>query len=253
MRCDDQRNGCGPCLQSRSECKTTDRITGKATVRGYVQSLESRLEHLQSYTRELEARLLSLGEDAKTSERCRDSMKAPLPPWPAKKNTESRTTAGSDGQRRDIEGDDRSIYNMSPNDPVSETSSDEYTRLPEFRAGLAGNNYLGISTGNSLLSSIHGTAMNVLGMEIDLADYMSQDADESDPRNSGAQPMYNKSYRAFVQTTFGISPKLSKVELPPRSEGLNYVELYFRVLNCYLPILHRPSFIAMVGLVILDT
>lgn len=88
--------------------------------------------------------------------------------------------------------------------------------------------------------------MNVLGMEIDLADYMSADLDEPDPFHAGTRPVYNKSYRAFVQTAFGTSPKLNKVELPPKSEGLNYAQVYFRVTNPFLPIVHKPSFMAMV-------
>ena len=90
--------------------------------------------------------------------------------------------------------------------------------------------------------------MNVLGMEIDLADYMSADLDEPDPTPGGTgPPVYNKSYQAFVQTAFGTSPKLSKVELPPRSEGINYAYVYFRVTSPYVPVVHKPSFMATVG------
>lgn len=247
MRCDDQPNGCAPCMQNNSECKTTDRITGKATVRGYIQSLELRIEELENHNRELQGRLMSLGEAVKPSNGYTDSTTAPLLQWQENQRSGSRQTWDSDGQRRDTAGAHGPSNRIVPNGSSSETSSDEHPRLPEFRAGLAGNNYLGLSTGNSLLSSIRGTAMNVLGMEIDLADYMSADLDEPDSSNPGARPVYNKSYRAFVQTAFGTSPKLSKVELPPRSEGLNYAELYFRVTNCYLPILHKPSFLAMVS------
>ena len=88
--------------------------------------------------------------------------------------------------------------------------------------------------------------MSVLGME-DLADYMSADVDEPDVARTKTQPVYNKSYRAFVQTAFGTSPKLNKVELPPRSEGMNYAHVYFRVTNPYLPIVHKPSFMTTVS------
>lgn len=245
MRCDDQPNGCAPCMQNHSECKTTDRITGKATVRGYVQSLERRLEEVENHNRELQGRLISLGEDVKASDGYTDPTTAPLLQWHENERSDSQQIWEGDSQRRDLTGGPFSNHIL--NASSSSTSSDEHPRLPEFRAGLAGNNYLGLSTGNSLLSSIHGTSMNVLGMEIDLADYMSPDLDEPDIFNPGTLPVYNKSYRAFVQTAFGTSPKLSKVELPPRSEGLKYAEFYFRVTNCYLPILHKPSFLVMVS------
>jgi hypothetical protein len=77
---------------------------------------------------------------------------------------------------------------------------------------------------------------------------MSADLDEPDPSHAGIQPVYNKSYRAFVQTAFGTSPRLSKVELPPKSEGLNYAQVYFRVTNPFLPIVHKPTFMATVRL-----
>lgn len=247
MRCDDQPNGCASCMQNHSECKTTDRISGKATVRGYVQSLEKRLEELEKHNSELQCRLILLGEVVKPDDRYKDPSTAPLLQWHENERSGDQRGWECGGRDREVIDGNGPLNTNDPNGTSSSTSSDEHPRLPEFRAGLAGNNYLGLSTGNSFLSSIHGTAMNVLGIEIDLADYMSPDLDEPDSEKSGTRPVYNKSYRAFVQTAFGTSPKLSKVELPPRSEGLNYAELYFRVTNCYLPILHKPSFLAMVS------
>ena len=236
-------------MQNHSECKTTDRITGKATVRGYVSSLERRLEELENHNCELQSRLMSLGGDTKLEDRYSDPATNPLFQW------HKNERLGS-GERRETNGPGRlntsdhgaNAFNKSAaNASSSSTATDEQTpRLPEFRTGLAGNNYLGVSTGNSLLSSIRGTSMNVLGMEIDLADYMSADLDEPDPSHASTRPVYNKSYRAFVQTAFGLSPKLSKVELPPKSEGLNYAHVYFRVSNPFLPIVHKPSFMATV-------
>ena len=250
MRCDDNVNGCAPCLHNQSECKTTDRITGKATVRGYVQSLERRLEELESYNRLLQGRLVLLGEDVPDIEpeiKYEDPATAPLVQWHEEQGAGNRSAWDTNGGgTRDSDHDRGSFGGNIINRRTSAEESP--SRLPEFRSGLAGNNYLGVSTGNSLLSSIRGTSMNVLGMEIDLADYMSADLDEPDPTPAGTrQPVYNKSYRAFVQTAFGTSPKLSKVELPPRSEGLNYAHVYFRVTNPYLPVIHKRSFMATVS------
>lgn len=119
--------------------------------------------------------------------------------------------------------------------------------LPDYRGNLAGNNYLGVSSGNSFLSSIRGTSLNVFGMQIDLADYTSTDLDEPDPATFLTQPVYNKSYHAFVYSAFSANPKMAKVNLPPREEGIVYAEWYFRVINPYLPILHKPTFLNLVS------
>lgn len=245
MRCDDQPNGCASCLQNRSECKTTDRISGIATVRGYVQCLERQLDELQHRNHELEARLVSLGHEVKPRTDYQDNMTIPLQQW----HKGQASGSGQEWQGDSLVPDKpvRGSNNYNGNPGKEQPPSIGGVRLPDFRGGLAGNNYLGVSTGNSLLSSIRGTSMSVLGMEIDLADYMSPDVDEPDPSIASNQPIYNKSYRAFVQTAFGTSPKLRQVELPPRSEGMTYADVYFRAVSPYVPIVHKPSFMAIVS------
>lgn len=232
-------------MQSRSECKTTDRISGIATVRGYVQSLERRLDELQHRNQELEARLVSLGHEVKPRTEYQDNLTIPLQQW----HKDQAPVNGQGWQCNNVVPN-KSVQrgnNYNRNVDKEESPSIAGDRLPDFRGGLAGNNYLGVPTGNSLLSSIRGTSMSVLGMEIDLADYMSPDVDEPDPSVAGSQPIYNKSYRAFVQTAFGTSPKLRQVELPPRSEGMTYADVYFRAVSPYVPIVHKPSFMAIVS------
>lgn len=125
------------------------------------------------------------------------------------------------------------------------TPSDDRS-LPTFRAGNNGDSsYLGVSLGNSNLSSIKGTALSILGMEIDIADFESVDMDEPEPSLLHTQ-LYNKSYQAFLQTALNINPRLDRVELPPREEGFMYAQWYFRVVSPYHPLLHRPSFFKLV-------
>lgn len=90
MRCDDESNGCAPCIQKRSECKTTDQVTWKATVRGYIHSLGRQLEKLQGRNWELESRLVSLEQDTKPHT---DEDDPPLLPWHG--NPEDLPTPGS--------------------------------------------------------------------------------------------------------------------------------------------------------------
>ena len=242
MRCDDQPDGCASCRQAQTECKTTDRITGKAAVRGYVESLESRLADLESHNRQLQAQVLSLGGKVKPNHASHSHA-------PDQQSRSSREET-SQGQHLGLSNGTTTGLGYEGLDGSQDDSMRDHetgrVRLPKFRSGLSGNNYLGISSGNSLVNSVRGTSMNVLGMEIDLVDYLSPDLDEPDP-SRGGHPVYNKSYRAFVQTAFGISPKLRKVELPPRSEGLKHAEVYFRITNPFVPTVHKPTFIHLVS------
>ena len=120
--------------------------------------------------------------------------------------------------------------------------------LPEFRAGLSGDNYLGVSSGNALVSSIRGTSLGVFGMEIDLANFKSDDLDDPESSSTiGTKTLYNKSYQSFVGTAFGTSPKVSNVGLPSREDGIPYVQLYLKLVNTYLPVLHASTTIALVS------
>ncbi|KAL8838396.1 MAG: hypothetical protein Q9170_002156 [Blastenia crenularia] len=243
MRCDDNPEGCSPCLQNQSACKTTDRITGRATVRGYVQSVERRLQQLESHCHELEDRLASLGVDVKPfmqygspssvqhlqckEPRERSSHREWLEKTPSRNNSVPYSSTAFESPRR-----------------LSQTDG-SVSRLPDFRNGLTGENYLGVSSGNSLVSSIRGTSLNVLGMEIDLADYMHADLDEPNPSDYEREPVYNKSYYAFILTAFSAKPKPQEIGLPPREEGMKCAEWFFKVVNPYLPVLHRPSFMKL--------
>lgn len=131
--------------------------------------------------------------------------------------------------------------------PTSQQETNMFRALPTVRTGTCGSNFLGVSSGNSNLSAIKGTALTILGMEIDIANFDSHDMDE--PKNSVFVPqLYNKSYQAFLQSALNINPRIpaETVNLPPRDEGLRTAEYYFRILNPYLPLLHRPTFINLV-------
>lgn len=115
-----------------------------------------------------------------------------------------------------------------------------FNALPSTRTGCTGDNYLGVSSGNSNLL-VKGTSLSILGMEIDIADFDSPDMDEPDPSVFHPQ-LYNKSYQAFLQTVLNVNARIEKAELPNRADGLTYAEWYFRVINAYFPILHKPTF-----------
>jgi hypothetical protein len=220
-------------LQNNSECFTTDRITGRATSRGYVEGIEQQNRDLQHRIRELEQQVIQAGGDVKSSNGYHGgghtgfNYNPPTVQAPTWNSTASSYTPQTAMTTQDSEA------NM-------------FRALPAFRAGCPGDNYLGVSPGNSNLSSIKGTALSILGMEIDIADFDSIDMDEPDSSSVFNPQLYNKSYQAFLQSALNINHTIEKVELPPRQEGMTYAQWYFRALNPYMPLLHRPTFFKLV-------
>ena len=284
IRCDGLPGGCSPCLQNNTECRTTDRITGRATSRGYVEGLEQQNRDLQHRLHELEQRLNQAGLDTKPMNAYQNAGTASY------EYNQSAAAARyaelsllimdilEEPSSRDILGACRNMYpelgssgliefalltdgnssvGWSPSTPYTTQGSttpvtagshetNVFKSLPAFRAGCHGDNYLGVSPGNSNLSSIKGTALSILGMEIDIADFDSTDMDEPEPSTLHPE-LYNKSYQAFLQSALNVNPRLERVALPAREQGVNFAEWYFRVLNPYLPILHRPTFLRLVS------
>jgi hypothetical protein len=239
IRCDGLPGGCSPCLQNQTECKTTDRITGRAAPRGYVEGLEAQNRTMEQRIRELEHRLMQGGADIKPSNGYHDA--SPTNYGFGQPSATSQPPAWS--------SNGPTYTPQSANTLTAEQQETNMFRaLPaSFRTGFTGDNYLGINPGNSNLSSIKGTALSILGMEIDIADFDSLDMDEPDPAVFHPQ-LYNKSYQAFLQSALNINPRMEKVDLPSREDGMTYAQWYFRVLNPYLPLLHKASFFKIVGL-----
>lgn len=233
-------------MQNHSACKTTDRITGRATVRGYVQNVERRLQQLESHCHELEDRLASLGVDVNFSGQYGHQPHASQQLFKEPREHGLRT----EWREKAHATNNGSRYPYTASDTSRRLSQTDHSvsRLPDFRNGLTGENYLGVSSGNSLVSAIRGTSLNVLGMEIDLADYMHADLDEPDLSDYEKKPVYNKSYYAFILTAFSAKPKPPEIGLPPREEGMNCVEWFFKLVNPFLPVLHRPSFMKLVSI-----
>jgi hypothetical protein len=207
-----------------------------------VENLEQENHELKNRIRELEARLVGLGVDIKPSN-FPDSNVGPVVDW----NTGTGT---NDGSALWGSGGPGSAGSYRSNTPVESTprqhqETNIFRALPVFRAGCHGDNYLGVSSGSSYLSSIKGTALSVLGMEIDIADFTSPDLDE--PFSTPPGDAYNKSYGSFLQSAFNVNPKMTKTALPARHNGLTYAEWYFRVINPYVPILHKPTFMTLVS------
>jgi hypothetical protein len=223
-------------LQNHTECRTTDRITGRATSRGHTEALEEQNRVLQNRIHELEHQLIQSGGGIKGSNGYHDA--------PASNFNYSPASSQAPSWSHNVPA-----YSTQPGHSLATQHQETnlFRAQPAFlRAGYTGDNYLGVNPGNSNLSSIKGTALSILGMEIDIADFDSADMDE--PDTSVFHPeLYNKSYQAFLQTALNINPRLEKVALPERGQAFIYAEWYFRVLNPYLPLLHKPTFFKLVS------
>lgn len=106
--------------------------------------------------------------------------------------------------------------------------------------------YLGVSSDSAPLSSIKGTTLSILGTNIDITCFDAPDMDEPPPGTPIGSPLYNKSAMACLQSALNINPPLANVELPPKMEAFRYAEWYFLMIQPFLPILHKPSFMQLV-------
>ena len=211
---------------------TTDRITGVATRRGHVEALQRENDDLRRRIQELERRpQQQQGGDVKSTNEYRrgetgyDYQQQSTPTWNATNSYPPQ----------------RSKSNTPPQETILTRA------LDSLRTGICGSNYLGVSPGNSNLSAINGTALTILGMEIDIADFDSSDMDEPKDGTTSAA-LYNKSYQSFLQTALNINPRKSKVDLPDRELAFQYADWYFLALNPYTPVLHKPTHMALVCL-----
>lgn len=121
--------------------------------------------------------------------------------------------------------------------PTHESARDSPAPLlPDFRSGCVGDNYLGVSTENNWLSPIEGTSLALFGTKIDLAEFMPGD---NDPE------AMSMSYRTFLNHAYGRSHPF-RPELPPYDQCKMYAEWYFRSIQPFIPVLHKPDFMRLI-------
>ncbi|KAK4903128.1 hypothetical protein LTR27_000056 [Elasticomyces elasticus] len=213
IRCDARPGGCSPCLQNNSECKTTDRITGRTTSRGHTETLEYENHNLKLYVEELQSQLKQ------------NALDIPAPPLPAQYMQPAPVYAGQWEAPQQNNG-----YQHT------ERQSSVSALLPEFRAGSIGDNYLGVASENIWLSPKEGTSLALFGTKIDIADFMP-------PANS--RDATAMSYNTFFSTAFNQTQSTHAPDLPPYEQCKTYAEWFFRSIQTFTPILHKPSFLHM--------
>lgn len=108
--------------------------------------------------------------------------------------------------------------------------------MPAFRADTVGDNYLGVSSANEWLSPIKGTSLALFGMELDLKNYVPDDEDEASALTS---------YAAYQELAHDTTP-IERPPLPPYQQCRAFCDWFFKFVNSWLPIVHRPTFMDMV-------
>jgi hypothetical protein len=133
-----------------TECRTTDRVTGRATSRGYVAGLEQQNRDLQERIEGLEKHLMRNGIDVGPSNDLNSTVHGSEINQPS--STVQPTAFGTAG----------ATYTSQPGEGLQALQQETGlfhappSSHPDY-AGWTGENYLGVSLGNPTLS-IRGTA-----------------------------------------------------------------------------------------------
>ncbi|KAL6702750.1 hypothetical protein ACN47E_000984 [Coniothyrium glycines] len=229
IRCDGRPEGCTPCEQNRTACRTTDRITGRATVRGHAEAMESENAYLRSHIADLQAQLKDLGVEPRAPPACNSSLPTPSHPW---SSAASESTGWSDAGRRTSSA-------SLPGGHVPSCSGggqSEAQTLPQFKYASIGDNYLGVAAGDPLLSHIRGTSLSLFGTDINITDFVMDEAEyESSPM----------SYTSLVKIALGTAHV--KPPSPLQYKDLReYAVWYLRSLNPYTMLVHKPEFMDLI-------
>ena len=224
IRCDPRPEGCSPCAQNRTPCKTTDRITGKATTRGHTEAMEAENTYMRAQITEMQAQLKEFGADPRVPAGY-STFTLPSAPWPS---SSSANDWGDDSRRR---------TSTSPLPGYAPASGlDHGAPLPHFKKSSFGDNYLGMASSDSLLSNIKGTSLSVFGHEIDITDFVQneQDYDTS-----------VMSYNHVIKVALG-EDRVESVPFPPYPILSEYVTWYLRSLNPYTMLQDKPTLMKLV-------
>ncbi|KAI2641015.1 fungal-specific transcription factor domain-containing protein [Xylaria nigripes] len=240
IRCDALPEGCSHCINQNLECYVTDRVSGRTERRGYMQQLEREMSGMIQHIRDLEKLLQDNGIDVR--------------PWPPSPFSAAPTPDDS----ADINDNDLSDSTLpradstawsQPSPPVWAKDKPSIMSMTPSSHSIVSSRpadaHLGVATHSSPLSSIKGTALSILGSTIDIGSFDVPDMDEPPPSARGTF-LYNKSVQALRQSVMNINPPL-EIKLPPRQDAFNYAEWYFLVIYPFHPVLHKPSFMALLG------
>ncbi|KAJ9662115.1 hypothetical protein H2201_006223 [Coniosporium apollinis] len=127
--------------------------------------------------------------------------------------------------------------NIEPPAGHRDVEANQFHPLPAFRAGCNGDNYLGISSADFGLSPIKATSLTFFGAEIDIKDFIPDDAaDEAESPTS---------YQHFLKYTVGKEQPPYSVPLPSLQECQMYAGHFFSLIHPHGPILCKRKFMEL--------
>lgn len=185
--------------------------------------MEAENNYLRAQVAELHAQLKDMGVEARTVPGYH-GFAPPSMPWPAP----GVTNDWGEGSRRRTSSSPLPSYA-----PATGRESDG--PLPQFKQSSFGDNYLGVSSSDSLLSNIKGTSLSVFGHEIDIANFV-----EDDQFDKGVM-----SYNHFLRVAMNLE-HVEPVPLPPYQQLSEYCKWYLRSLNPYTMLVHKPALMNLV-------
>ena len=232
IRCDARPGGCSPCAQNDSECRTTDRITGRATTRGHTESIENENAALRMHLVELQQQLREAGVEPKPAPLLAPNYAASNPCWP----TDDHNQQGSWASLGSTSAPPPSSPVVAPN-AAGERNGGKSSLLPDFRPGCTGDNYLGVASNNPWLSPIEGNCLTLFGMKINLEEFLPV---ETDPDSS---PM---SYKTFLSFVYG-KRQAPRPDLPSPQDCNIYADWWFRSVMQFIPVVHKPDFMSLLA------
>ena len=248
-------------------CTATDPLTGTATYRGQFEYLEQRVAKQNRDIRELLTRLRAFGDDASGFQDEGDTeaekyqtwtelvATGDVKPWerderqsvsqqPGKPQEEAKADTEKHGEGPPEKSQDLQLPVDVPNDSANGTLS-----LPDVRTGIAQRRYMGVAHGVDPSRSNPGYRLNMLGWEVDLTAFVPAGNTEGEfgPLPDFDQPLYDRSYRSFIATTYGLQPKIQRPTLPSREQAFHYATIFLHGHNAFMPILRGPWVINLVG------
>lgn len=230
IRCDALPQGCSHCAQQDTPCYVTDRVTGRTEKRGYLLELEEEKNQTNEYIKDLERILRESGIEVISSS---------VSPHPPAGPLDCAGNPIQDPRSRKSWRKVGTTWAMNHSQAKSEFTPTFPRNLLQSRPE---DSHLGL---RGPCSALNGTRLSILGMTVDMKSLEAPDSDEP-PDADPPKPLYNKSTRAFLQSTMNVNPPL-KVDLPDRETAFTYCQMYFRTLYCFLPTLHQPTTMNLVS------
>ncbi|KAG5913744.1 hypothetical protein E4U42_000896 [Claviceps africana] len=243
IRCDALPEGCSHCINLNLECFVTDRVTGRTERRGYMQQLEREKNSMMAHIRDLERLCAEKGVQVRPWEHgppsARSSSEAANSEAADVTDSSASASASTDGWSR---------YGFLYIKDASSSAIDSTLirpRIPrnEWRTRPEETNW-GVVGDAAPLSSLKGTTLTLLGTTIETTSFDAPDVDEPPSDMDPSMPLYNKSLQAFLRSSMRVNPAVH-VDLPTRQNAFMYAEWYFVSIACFMPILHKPTFMKL--------